>query len=498
MQPMSKHSVQKGLVAILSLIAVSFGLVTQLQPAGAVSHTLPAEQMPSTTLRLAVADTNDAPSAPIVLAFVEQVQQRSGGSLVIEPVWEASADTEAEYEQGVIAAVRVGKYELGLAATRAWEEQGVTVFQPLQMPFLIDNDALAIAVATSEVATQMLERLSASGMIGLAMWPEDLRHPFSVVPGHPLLSPDDFAGKTIRTTSMDVTAALVEALGGTPEFLAFEYQGAESGLRQGASLTGLPIATGNVVFFTKFQVLFANSAAFENLDEVQRAILREAAAAAQQKAIADRPSEAEAAEFWCADGGSIVLASAEQLVAIQAAAQPVIDRIAQNPEHAEVLAALQALKAATSPTPWADACGSPPTLAVSNDAETVWSEGVPPNGIWMVELSADDFVERGMLRSVAERDWAGTYIFTLADGEFSFTWISNWDFVAGCRASYQVVGDVVRFTYHRDTLCEGEVTDAQWHLDAEGRLAFHVVELITGEKEIRGIWEAQPWRKISD
>jgi TRAP-type C4-dicarboxylate transport system substrate-binding protein len=228
-------------------------------------------------------------SAPIILAFVEQVQQRSGGSLVIEPVWEAGADTEAEYEQGVIAAVRAGEYELGLAATRAWEEQGVTVFQPLQMPFLIDNDALAIAVATSEVATQMLEGLSAAGLAGLAMWPEDLRHPFSVVPGQPLLSPGDFVDKTIRTTSMDVTAALVEALGGTPEFLAFEYQGAESGLRQGASLTGLPVATGNVVFFTKFQVLFANSAAFENLDEVQRAILREAAAAAQQKAIAERP-----------------------------------------------------------------------------------------------------------------------------------------------------------------------------------------------------------------
>ena len=127
-----------------------------------------------------------------------------------------------------------------------------------------------------------------------------------------------------------------------------------------------------------------------------------------------------------------------------------------------------------------------------------WSEGLPPNGIWMVELSVDDFVERGMLRSVAERDWAGTYIFTLADGEFSFTWISNWGFVAGCRASYQGVGDIVRFTYHRNTLCEGEVTDAQWRLDSEGGLAFHVVELITGEKEIRGIWEAQPWRKISD
>jgi len=49
-----------------------------------------------------------------------------------------------------------------------------------------------------------------------------------------------------------------------------------------------------------------------------------------------------------------------------------------------------------------------------------------------------------------------------------------------------------------DTPCEGEVTDVRWRLDAEGGLAFHVVELITTEKAIRGIGEAQPWQKISD
>ncbi len=41
-----------------------------------------------------------------------------------------------------------------------------------------------------------------------------------------------------------------------------DYQAAESGLRQRASLTDTPTATGNVIFFVKFQVLFANGAAF--------------------------------------------------------------------------------------------------------------------------------------------------------------------------------------------------------------------------------------------
>src|SRR5690606_29250078 len=265
-------------------------------------------------------------------------------------------------------------------------------------------------------------------------------------------------------------AALVEALGGTPEFLAFEYQGAESGLRQGASLTGLPVATGNVVFFTKFQVLFANSAAFENLDEVQRAILREAAAAAQQKAIAERPSEAEAADFWCADGGSIVLASEEQVAAIQAATQPVINQIAQNPEHAEVLAALQALKAATPPTPWADACGSQ-TVASSNTAGAVWSEGLPPNGTWTGGLSGGDIVRMGVLESKAP-EWAGSNVYEFNDGQG----IYRGEFLDGvvivCPFVYEAIEDFFRLTYVDQGLdnyaCGEQVDDLQWRLDTDG------------------------------
>ena len=485
-------------LVFLFVIVLLLGLPAHVQSAKAVSHVLPpAQQMPSITLRLAVADANDAPSAPIVLAFVEQVQQRSGGSLVIEPVWEAGADTEAEFEQGVLAAVRAGEYELGLAATRAWEEQGVTVFQPLQTPFLIDDDALGTAVATSEIATQMLEGLSASGMIGLTMWPESLRHPVSVVPGQPLLAPEDFTGKTFRIYALDVTAALVEALGGTPEYLASEFEGAESGLRDASPLTGLPIATGNVVFYTKFQVLFANSAAFEELDESQRAILREAAAAAQQKAIAERPTEAEAGENWCADGGSIVLASAEQVVALQAAAQPVIDQIAQNPEHAEVLAALQALKAATPPAPLADVCGSQTALAASNDAEPVWSEGLPPNGTWTVDLSADDLVAMGVLRSKAETDWAGTYSFTF-DGDTGEHHGSGPGWTAFCPFTMEVIDGLVHLIYLKNVKhsCIDEVDVIQWRLEPDG-LHFKLVRNDNGpEAEVRAMFEAKPWQQV--
>jgi len=62
--------------------------------------------------------------------------------------------------------------------------------------------------------------------------------------------------------------------------------------------------------FAKYQVLFANGAAFEQLSAAQREILRQAAIGTKAKAIAEHPTDMEAAMAWCAEGGSIVLALA--------------------------------------------------------------------------------------------------------------------------------------------------------------------------------------------
>jgi TRAP-type C4-dicarboxylate transport system substrate-binding protein len=310
------------------------------------------------TLQLAIADAPGRPSEPYVLEFIEQVKTLSEGDMNIEPIWQAGDDTPAGFESGATQHVMEGDMELGLSASRAFDTQNVTSFQALQAPFLITNDALSKAVATSDIATRMLDGLSSAGVVGLTLWPEDLRHPFSLMPDKPILSPGDFAGMTVRVAPSDLTYMLIDTLGGSPMFGNEGYQAAESGLRQGFSLTGTPTATGNVIFFPKFQVLFANGPAFEKLSEAQQNILREAASATQKKAIAEHPSEVDAATAWCADGGTIVMASDEQVAAFEAAAQPVFEQIEQDPLNAELLAAIRELKENTEPSPGAQACGT--------------------------------------------------------------------------------------------------------------------------------------------
>ena len=81
----------------------------------------------------------------------------------------------------------------------------------------------------------------------------------------------------------EVSYSLMKALGGNPFFdnETQDFPAAEAGLLQ--SLPRATTVTGNVIFFPKFQVLFANGAAFEKLSKGQRSILRQAGGSSTPK-----------------------------------------------------------------------------------------------------------------------------------------------------------------------------------------------------------------------
>lgn len=489
----------------IPVVALSFAVVvgacsSQVAPPPTATPT-PIVELPRSepvTLRLAIPDGDSVLYAPYVMEFIQQAKTLSDGTITIEPTWHAGDSTDAGYEIGVIQLVKEGEFDLGLAASRSFGSESITSFEALQAPFLIDNDALAKAVAMSDTASRMLENLSSSGLAGLTLWPEDLRHPFSVDRAKPLLSPDAFAGLTIRSTDTGVGEMLIKTLGGTPIFEASDYQGAELGLRQGATLTGRPAATGNVTFFAKYQVLFGNGAAFETLSDAQRTALEEAAVAAQKKALAERPSDVEAGTVWCGDGGTIVLATDEQVAALQKAAQPVFDKLQENAFNAKSIAAISELKAKTSPSPGAQACELELALIPTPDASAqTWSEGLPPNGLWQVDLTEEDVIRLGVLASNAP-GWAGPQSYEFNDGEGIFRGEFHDGVVIVCPFTYEVVDDFFRIDYVDKGLgnyeCGEQMDDVQWRLDDDG-LHLHLVDVHDGLLvEMTAAYEARPWQ----
>ena len=332
-------------VAAIPLLALVAGPAT----------TLAAD--PPVTLRFAVADGDSSPSSAYVRAFLQEVAVRSGGSVTLDPIWTAGGD---DFEQGVTRMLVAGDADVALAAGRGWSTAGVSSLDALQAPFLITDDALAAAVATSPTATAMLDGMTSGGAVGLALWPEDLRHPVaweSCMP--PITAPEQLQGMTVRAIPSGVTLEMLTALGANQVFVdnyaslveSCEIQAAESGLRQGASLPGTPTFTGDVTFFPKFQVLAVSAAAFDQLTPAQQTAVREGAIAVRDQAIAEHPSEADAAAAWCADGGRVVLAGPDAVAAFQAAAQPVFDRMAADPVSGSAIEAIAQLAATVSPCP---------------------------------------------------------------------------------------------------------------------------------------------------
>ena len=141
---------------------------------------------------------------------------------------------------------------------------------------------------------------------------------------------------------------------------------------------------------------------------------------------------------------------------------------------------------------------SSPVLEPNPETE-VWSEGLPPNGIWQVTLTPEDFVQRGILRSVAEEEWAGVYTWKFQDGKAQLNFegtVKTGTFI--CLAEYAAVGDVVRFIPSIPSgTCDG-VDEVQWRLEEDG-LHFHLVASSGGPlAAIQTTYEAKPFQQISD
>jgi TRAP-type C4-dicarboxylate transport system substrate-binding protein len=125
---------------------------------------------------------------PAITDFVSGVEKRSGGNVRIEVVkqWGGFA---ADAEQQVVRAVATGQVDLGHAGTRVFDTMGVTSFQALQAPMLIDSYALERAVIEGGIPQEMLQGLDRVGVAGLGVFGGGLSKPIAVE--QPLLGSAD-------------------------------------------------------------------------------------------------------------------------------------------------------------------------------------------------------------------------------------------------------------------------------------------------------------------
>jgi TRAP-type C4-dicarboxylate transport system substrate-binding protein len=396
-----------------------------------------------------------------VAAWADAVERLSDGSIRIR-ISNNWRQGESHYEEAMLNEVRRGDVPLAAVMSRSFDEVGVTSFQPLNAPLLIDSADLQRRVLSGDVAKQALAGTGKVGMVGLGLMPGDLRRPVGLT--RTLAAPEDYRGARVYAREGKVAAATLEALGAQPvrgplETWHVGVDGAEvdiGAVRGDPEVARKdPPITSNVVLWAQPVAIVMHEDAFDELTDAQRQALRGAAA----ETVGPRSIQASrrANEDWqilCDKDPKLVEATPSQREALEAAVEPVYRTIEKAPGNADAIATIRELKGDTPPDSLE--CHGTSKPASEKEPAEVDLEGTFRTNVTEDELSNSPLLyDEG---EINDENW-GELTLRLADGHVSYSTKND-------RAGYDVSGtyttdgDVIKFQF--DEI--GETWGFRWSL----------------------------------
>jgi TRAP-type C4-dicarboxylate transport system substrate-binding protein len=310
---------------------------------------------------LTLTEINDAPPAQLT-AWITAVQDLSHGSIRIElkNSWHAN---EAGNEVQMVRDVKRGKVELAWVGARVMDRVGVTSFQALLAPMLVDSYNLESSVFQDGMPAQMLTGVESAGVVGIGVLPGPMRKVMGIA--KPFLTPADFAGARIADQDSALTQLTLHTLGATavPVPGGAKLHGVDGYEQQLESIAGnrydttAKFTTANLNLWPRPLVIIMGKAAWAKLSGPQRGTLRKAADAALQPAIdASRQEDQQALPVLCRGGMTLPTALPQQLGALRAALDPVYAVLRRDPSTKKWLHQIQTLKEQLQADPETASC----------------------------------------------------------------------------------------------------------------------------------------------
>jgi TRAP-type transport system periplasmic protein len=366
------------------LCAIAAGGVSGCAGGGATKVGVTAPVKP---IVLTFASTISGGQPPVLEDFAQDVARRSHGSVRIDfkPDWRAG---DVRQEQETIGDVRAGKVDLGWVGSRAWAGLGIHDFDALVAPFLIDSYALEAAVFRAGIPQRMLPAVRRADVVPVGVLPGPLRQLLTV--RRPIVRPPGFRGQAVGVIGA-VAAATFRSLGARPSPVyaqtplgtldAAEMQSSAVSNMQYDQTAGYLVANANL--WPRPLVLIAAPRVFRALAPVQRAALRDAAAAVAVFGVRlAKQDERDAVGELCRRGRiSLVAITSTQRRALREATRSVYSKLERIPATRSYIREIEALKDGRA-SESADRC------AAAN--ATAFGHGVSPlDGAWEMRASAD-------------------------------------------------------------------------------------------------------------
>jgi TRAP-type C4-dicarboxylate transport system substrate-binding protein len=282
------------------------------------------------------------PSWPCSFSNVERL---GAGRLRVVFVngWSSRADRDEE--RTVLEDLARGMADLAWVGARAVGTVfGIRSLEPLLAPLLFPNEETVRRFVAAAPLAPLLEPLRTAGIEGLALLPGGMRWPFGIT--GPLLGPDAWHGRVIRTHASLTGEASVRALGATPVLRAAGElaAGPPPGV-DGMDLHPIAVAarnypgwlTRNVPLWPRLILVAANQESFERLSSADQAVLTEAA----RQATADPLRLPSPAEVDLPDSVCLVQASPHDRKLLCDALEPVHDELRSTSAGEETLAYIE-------------------------------------------------------------------------------------------------------------------------------------------------------------
>lgn len=472
-------------VTILALVAG--GCSAAVNPGG-------GPPQPPTPVKLRV--LNNFNVGVVESSFADAVTALSKGSIQIEWVTEV-AGHKPDSEAMTLDLVKSGQADIGIVGSRALTAYGVSSYNALIAPLLIDSYDLERQVLASPLVDEMAAGFDPVGLVGLGVLPGDLRVLLSRT--KPFLSPADFAGASVAHQNGPIGDATFRALGATPGPLTTAgggYDGFDAGEEPIAAIPGNNLVGrfvgSNVRLWPRPLAVVMSKRAFGELSADQQAALKNASKMAVPAGVAAEVGlEQESVGISCRRGVQFVQASDSDLAAIRTAVAPVYDQLEQDALTKRLIDAITQMKSSVTVVDPPVACGpndgsvGSPTPTSSNSSAPTPSEGPPTalDGTWKACPSEQDILAAGGAADES-RGNAGCWTLTFHRGEFGSAFVASLDPSGTCSPCFvgpysvetdsvtmnMTSGDVFQFTWSafKDTLtfkksrAPGAVSPAPW------------------------------------
>ncbi len=409
-------------LAIAAVIVVSAGLAACGSGAPAQSGTTTKLGGNATTTLKATLLTVIGPD--LELHFADSLKKLSAGSIDVTVTGDWRPD-DLSNEADLVKEVAAGKAELGYIGARGFDTVGVKSFAGLQAPMLIDSLDLEAKVLATDWAKKLLDGPRSIGVVGLGYVQGELRQPLGIT--RDLANVSDFQGARIGARLSHVTEMTMKALGATivatpaASVSLSNLDGLEMGMPGVAGNhydQGAKSFTGNLVFWARPNVIFANAKWFDALTADQQGLLRAAAAETDQGSVATARQGAEDSRgLVCAGGLSITSASQAALDAFHQKLQPVTDEMAKDPA---IKATIDAILALRGPTDAPDVVAPCPKVVPSASPST---GPTALDGTWKTSFTKADLIASPLLvdnGEINDGNW-GDFTMTFSHGRFTAT-----------------------------------------------------------------------------